>query len=232
MLCLLAPSRGEQASGTSQVVVSRKDRVIEGWRISVDDRLLAAPAESTGSAALAYLAEDLRKLSRLLAPEPLAALQSVRIVLDLDHGSLRSMQYHPSADWLRQNGYAPELAKCVHIPVAEGYTAERHRRVQPWCVLHELAHACHDQVLGFAEPRIRRAWENYVQSGHGDHVLHVNGRRVRHYALTDHKEFFAEMSESYFGTNDFFPFNQAELRESEPAIAVLLEEIWGKLPPL
>ncbi|MGO9112581.1 MAG: hypothetical protein ACLP9L_25400 [Thermoguttaceae bacterium] len=32
------------------------------------------------------------------------------------------------------------------------------------------------------------------------------GQHVRHYALTDHKEFFAEMSEAYFGMNDFFPF--------------------------
>ena len=31
---------------------------------------------------------------------------------------------------------------------------------------------------------------------------------MRHYALTNHKEFFAEMSEAYFGMNDFFPFNR------------------------
>ena len=50
---------------------------------------------------------------------------------------------------------------------------------------------------------------------------------MRHYALTDHKEFFAEMTESYFGTNDFFPFNRGELLEAEPEIHRLLETIWG-----
>jgi hypothetical protein len=49
---------------------------------------------------------------------------------------------------------------------------------------------------------------------------------VRHYALTNHKEFFAEMTESYFGVNDFFPFNRAELRESEPEIYALLRDVW------
>ena len=40
--------------------------------------------------------------------------------------------------------------------------------------------------------------------------------------LTDHKEFFAEMSEAYFGMNDFFPFNRAELKREEPELFLLL----------
>jgi len=49
---------------------------------------------------------------------------------------------------------------------------------------------------------------------------------VRHYGLTDHKEFFAEMSEAYFGMDDFFPFNRAELMTAEPEIYALLRSIW------
>jgi hypothetical protein len=51
---------------------------------------------------------------------------------------------------------------------------------------------------------------------------------VRHYALTDQKEFFAEMSESYFGMNDFFPFNREELQKAEPELFKLMEDVWGK----
>ena len=94
-------------------------------------------------------------------------------------------------------------------------------------MLHELAHAFHDQVLGFDEPRILAAYRKYKEAGHGDAVLLVDGRRVKHYALTDQKEFFAEMSEAYFGTNDFFPFVHGELKESEPEIHALLRDIWG-----
>ena len=39
--------------------------------------------------------------------------------------------------------------------------------------------------------------------------------RVRHYGLTNPMEFLAEMTEAYFGVNDFFSFNRAELREAE-----------------
>jgi hypothetical protein len=209
---------------------SRSERTILGWTVLIDDRLFLAPNIELGETALVFLRNDLANIANLLDAERLAKLRAVRIVLDLGHGKLRPMQYHPSADWLEKNGYARELARCVHIPVASGYTSRRHRHEQPWCVLHELAHAYHDQVLGFDEPRIRTAWEAFKTSGHGFKVLHINGRRTHHYALTDQKEFFAEMSESYLGMNDFYPFNNAELKEAEPEIWTLLESIWGRIP--
>jgi len=43
-------------------------------------------------------------------------------------------------------------------------------------------------------------------------------------------EFFAEMTEAYFGVNDFFPFNRAELKEAEPEILALLSNIWESPP--
>ncbi len=97
-------------------------------------------------------------------------------------------------------------------------------------ILHELAHAYHDQVLGFDEPRIKEAYEKYKKSGRGEKALLFNGKRVRHYALTNHKEFFAEMTEAYFGVNDFFPFNRAELKEAEPEIYALLSDVWESPP--
>jgi hypothetical protein len=115
----------------------------------------------------------------------------------------------------------------VHIPVAADFSSVNHQRVQPWSVLHELAHAYHDQVLGFEHEEIRAAYERFKASGKYKSVLHINGKKVQHYALTDAKEFFAEMTEAYFGTNDFFPFNRAELKQEEPEIFELLAKIWG-----
>ena len=165
----------------------------------------------------------------MVGPGPLARLQAVTIVLDLSHGKLRAMQYHPGADWLRDNGYSTELVRCVHIPAAADLATPRNINEQPWVVLHELAHAYHDQVLGFEDPRILQAYEQFKKNGHGAAALLFDGTRVRHYGLTDHKEFFAEMTEAYFGENDFFPFNRAELMTAEPEIFKLLQAIWGPL---
>lgn len=224
MLKLLSPPVPVDAEPSKPV--SHTNREVEGWTIRVDDRLLHGPEAALGTQTLRFLEAKLSDIKAVVPVEKLRKLQSVTIVLDLSHGNLRTMQYHPSADWLTEHGYSSELAKCVHIPQAADLPTKRSIREQPWVVLHELAHAYHDQVLGFDEPRIKEAYKQYRESGHGDAALLYDGSRVRHYGLTDEKEFFAEMTEAYFGCNDFFPFNWAELKESEPEITKLLEKIW------
>jgi hypothetical protein len=53
----------------------------------------------------------------------------------------------------------------------------------------------------------------------------------RAYALTNAKEYFAELSESYFGTNDFFPFHRGELQVHDPEMAAILAKVW-RMPDL
>jgi len=206
---------------------SRTVRQIEGWTVRVDDRLLNPPNVELGQRILKSLEWRLANIRAVVRPHVLAKLQGFNIVLDLSHGKLVPMQYHSEVDWLKENGYAADLVNCVHIPAAAELLEPRQINVQPWCVLHELAHAYHDQVLGFDEARIRDAYTAYKASGHGDSALLITGEHVRHYALTNHMEFFAEMTEAYFGTNDFYPFNRAELMQAEPALYQLLATIWG-----
>jgi arylsulfatase A-like enzyme len=206
---------------------SHTNRKLEGWTIRVDDRLLKGPDEALGTRALRFLENKLSDITIVVPEDKLKKLQSVVIVLDLTHGNLRSMQYHPSAGWLKANGYSTDLEKCVHIPRAADLPTKRNINEQPWVILHELAHAYHDQVLNFEEPRIKEAYEKYKKSGRGEKVLLYDGRRVKHYALTNQMEFFAEMTEAYFGVNDFFPFNRAEMKEAEPEIYELLTNVWG-----
>jgi hypothetical protein len=225
---LLAPPAKEPAEPAKPT--AHTDRQLEGWTVRVDDRLLKGPDEALGTRALRFLENKLSDIKAVVPEDKLKKLQAVTIVLDLTHGKLGPMQYHPDGGWLKANGYSPDLAKCVHIPRAADLPTKRNINEQPWVILHELAHAYHDQVLGFDEPRIKEAYEKYKKGGHGEKALLYNGKRVKHYALTNHKEFFAEMTEAYFGVNDFFPFNRAELKESEPEIFTLLSDIWESPP--
>jgi len=207
---------------------SRSRRTLEGFSILVDDSLLPGGAdEALGRDALDFLRAKLTEIRIILPKEKVDALRKVTIVLDKECGSLGSMQYHPSADWLADNGYPRSLEKCVHLPRARDVATSRNINEQPWVILHELAHAYHDQVLGFDEPRVLAAWEDFKQSGKGDEALLYDGSRVKHYGLTNQKEFFAEMTEAYFGSNDFHPFNRAQLKTEFPALYGLLTEIWG-----
>lgn len=207
---------------------SHTARAIEGWTVRVDDRLLDPANDELRRTALRFLEFRLADIKIVVPPDRVKKLQAVTIQLDLTHGKLGPMQYHPSAGWLKANGYSTKLAKCVHLPRAADLATKRNTNEQPWVILHELAHAYHDQVLGFDNPRVREAFEAYRKSGRGEKTLLYNGRRVKHYALTNPQEFFAEMTEAYFGVNDFFPFTRAELLETEPAIHELMADVWTR----
>jgi len=209
---------------------SHTTRCIEGWIVHIDDRLLTGDDKQLGEHALRILANRLYDIAMVVPESKLAKLRRVPIWLDRTHGKLAPAQYHPSAAWLEDNGYAKELAKCVHIPDASDFSSLEHQRVQPWSVLHELAHAYHDRELGFDDKAIAGLWARVKESGRFDKVLHINGRVIQHYALTTPMEFFAEMSEAYFGVNDFFPFNRAELRRDEPEVYALMERVWRDRP--
>jgi hypothetical protein len=206
---------------------SHEVRTIEGWTVRFDARLFADQNQATGRIAERLLAAKLLEISMIVPETRLSRLREVPIWVDLSHGALERMQYHPSSDWLRANGYPETLAKCVHIPRAALFVDAEHNHAQPWAVLHELAHAYHDRELGFDEPRIVAAYERFRDADRTRSVLHVSGVNREHYGRTNPMEFFAELTESYFGANDFYPFVRGELQQDQPDACALLEEIWG-----
>ena len=205
-------------------------RDIEGWTVRVDDRLLKGDGAALGERALKLLNARLVAITIVVPEKALAKLRAITIELDLDYGGLRNMQYHPDAGWLKAHGYSETLAKCVHIPEVDDFLSPTENHRMPWVVLHELSHAYHDQVLGFDEPRLMAAWQKFCASGKYKSVLTSPGHMREHYGLTNQKEFFAEMTESYFGSNDFYPFVTGELKQAEPEIFALMADIWGPLP--
>ena len=50
---------------------------------------------------------------------------------------------------------------------------------------------------------------------------------MRHYGLTNRKEYFAEGTEAYLYRNDFYPFVRAELMNHDPTLHAVLEKVWG-----
>jgi dipeptidyl-peptidase-4 len=202
---------------------------IEGWTVYVDPALLEGPQQTLGTRALQMLANHLQRLAVLMPQDRLVELQKLEIWIEYHHPTLGAMQYHPSVDWLRDHGHDPRLAKKVHITRAESLLSRQQMVKHPAVVLHELAHAYHDQILSFDRPDIIAAYQQAKTAGQYEETLLYTGERVRHYALTDHKEYFAEGTEAYFYRNDFYPFVRAELKEHDPTLHDLLEEIWGPL---
>lgn len=204
-------------------------RNIEGWTVHVDPSLLeGGDNEENGKQALSMLANNLERI-RLLIPEKiLGDMQTLEIWIEHEHPTLGAMQYHPSLQWLVANKHDPRLAKKVHITRASDLYSRQQLLKHPLVVLHELAHAYHDQILSFDNPEIIEVFESSRDKGLYREVLLYTGKKVRHYGLTNHKEFFAEATEAWFYRNDFYPFVRAELEEYDPELYQLMKTIWGE----
>lgn len=202
-------------------------RDIDGWTVHVEPALLEGEHKEEGAKALTMLANHLQRIKILVPAEPLKKMQALEIWMEHDHPKLKSMQYHPSREWLVNHGHDSRLAKKVHITQARELLSRGQMLKHPAVVLHELAHAYHDQVLSFDHPEIIDVFQKAKAAGSYEKVLLYSGEKVKHYALTDHKEYFAEGTEAYFYRNDFYPFVRAELKEHDPAFHDLLVKIWG-----
>jgi hypothetical protein len=200
-------------------------RRIEGFEVLVNKRLLAREHQDLCDQTLKVLGEHLFRITRVVPAEALSRLRKIPIWVELAHPRHPCMCYHPSADWLQQHDMNPQKAGAVEIANARNFLDWT--IAQPWMVLHELAHGYHHQVLGFENAEVRAAFDRAVASKVYESVLHISGQKRRHYALTNDKEYFAEATEAYFGTNDFFPFVRAELRQFDPGGFALMEKLWG-----
>lgn len=201
---------------------------IEGWTIELDPLLKAPENRKLLEDVRKAMANHLQRIVYILPPEKTMALRKLPIRIDLEH-KLGNMQYHPSKSWLKANGHDPTLEKRVHVPRAHSLLARSTWAKHPYVILHELAHAYHDQVLGFEHPEVLQAYKRSEKEGLYERVLLFRGGKTSHYARTNHKEFFAEMTESYLGVNDFYPFVRAELKEHDPKTFALMAKIWGKI---
>ncbi len=199
-------------------------RVLElrGFTVRVSPELEEVPELRASVTEL--LDAKLLEASRRLPEAALERLRQVELWLELDDPRVPGGVYHPSREWLTDNGYNPDLAGCVQFGNARNFLGWM--RVQPFMVLHELSHAYHHQVLGYGHEAIRAAYEAAKASGRYDSVLYFDGTEKRAYAMNNPQEYFAELSEAYFGTNDFHPFVRPELRRFDPAGYAAVEAAW------
>lgn len=205
------------------------EKKIEGWTIAVDPKLMANENAKTRDLAFEALANHLQRVKYIVPKDRLEQLKKLPIWLELDNKELSSMQYHPSRGWLLANGHDPRLMKHVHIPRAKALFDPGMWAKHPYVVLHELAHSYHDQVLSFDNEEVIGVFDAAKDAGIYEEVLLYTGQKVRHYGLNNHKEYFAESTEAYFGVNDFYPFVRAELKEHDPKMFDLMQEVWGKV---
>lgn len=205
---------------------SYTQRDVQGWTVYVNHRLLEDKKE-LGERALELLRVKLYDVNRAVPAAALAKLHQIPIWLEFKDRGFRCACFHPSKNWLAENGYNPEKAGSVEIANAATFLQWTHE--QPAMVLHELAHGYHHLFLGgYDNLEIATAYRRAVKGKSYESVLRWSGKMDRAYALNNPQEYFAELTEAYFDTNDFYPFVRAEVIRHDPEGAELLKKLWGE----
>jgi Mlc titration factor MtfA (ptsG expression regulator) len=89
-----------------------------------------------------------------------------------------------------------------------------------------LGHAYHHSLTQELKEKITAAYENAVKSGKYEQVPDSEGQVLRHYALENESEYFAELTATFFGRGYYVPFTREDLKEFDPMGYQMIKEVW------
>jgi hypothetical protein len=218
-----------------------KKEAIAGFQVLFSPTLLRDEASSIR--ARQFMHDRLNAVTRLVPPAALQHLRRVRLWLDLDaSGSSRALAFYKSSPStftaspsdrhtehnLGYGGFHGAMYLGVIFPNIVDAIAISDVWRSPMMVLHELAHAYHHQVLGMWNPEITQTYEAAKAKGLYRNVSYWNGSIAPvGYAMSNEREYFAVLTEAYFGKNDQNPFDADELKSYDPDGFRLIERAWN-----
>jgi hypothetical protein len=173
---------------------------------------------------LDLMAGTLRDLGSKVPAAAWGKLRRVPIWLEYEDALKPEGNYLDSKEWLVAHGYEPNKARSIQLTK----TFFLWRRTQPMLLMHELAHAYHDQVLSYDDPAIISAYHKAKADGRYSKVRRNTGEIGPAYALKNHNEFFAELTEAYFGENDYPPFTRQEFQTFDPESYEVIAAAWAR----
>ena len=218
------------------------DRLISGWPCRVEPTCF-----DDGKISEQKLERDIAAAAILLPPHARKYLKShckIWVNKSLSWGPKscpvkgRGCCYHPSKEWLLQNGLCGDKHKCVEINDAPFYRTDCDLWGVGGVMLHELSHAYHHGMLqdGYSNKEIQHCYDLAMKEGLYDCVrVHGSqGPEAEAYACTNSMEYFAELSTAFLGGTDdgkteynkWFPFNRKELAKHDPRAHALLSRLW------
>ncbi|MFZ4508434.1 MAG: hypothetical protein ACOYON_12140 [Fimbriimonas sp.] len=222
MLLVAAVVLGQTAFVHEPFESYRRENV-EGWRVYVSASAQKLPEVKP---ALEMLRKQLTEIKTIIPTRALGAIKATPFFIEANNPGFPCACYHVSWDWLQENGYIRQKTRSVEIANPKNYVGWI-KLNQPYMTLHELAHGYHNTAFSYEDKDITAAYEAAVKSGKYESVKHNMGSMRRAYALTNPMEYFAESTESYFGRNDYFPFDRNDLRAFDPAAYAMIEKAWG-----
>jgi len=176
------------------------------------------------------LLKQLSKIKTTLPKNKITSLKKHPIWIN-DHGK-SAMYTHYSRKWLTKHNQNPDMAGGIEIANMKHFT--NWTKLMPWAVLHEYAHIYHYFYLNpLQKKQIKTSYNKAKTEGLYRKVSYTNTKnKYDAYALTNEMEYFAEISEAYWGKNDYFPQKRNALSQYDPTGYQTVKTSWNLKPQL
>ena len=215
--------------GKTEPVPGFKMQKIEGFTFLIEEEVFKTDVSKYERKPLEVLELECRTLAKILSPKALDTLKALVIWVKWDDrmpltngrkGSAVAVYYGGTPALMAKAGKHPLQAKTVTIHSLRLLTEARQpTRDRGDCLLlHEIAHAVHDQLLGFNHAGIKAAYQQAMERQLYDKDLYI---------ATNEREFFAELTCAYLDKLPYYPYTRADLAKHDPASFKLMESIWS-----
>jgi hypothetical protein len=224
----------------AQAIPGYKHLTVEGFDVLIhkdvlehndDPRYKRKPLE--------VLELELGTINRVLPPRTVKVLRTIVIWVEWEDKEDPDLEKRVIAKYYGFSGNAavwalnkhkhPWKANNVEIINMRSLTAEHQpsRNSDRCVILHELAHAVHHHIFGSNNPYIKAAYRQAMDRKLYDESTDVRGRKIKPYARTNEREYFAELSCAYLNQLHYYPHTREELKKHDPLGYKMMEQTWG-----
>lgn len=134
---------------------------------------------------------------------------------------------HFSPAWLKEHKMSEKMAPGIEITNTENYLKWAVKEDQPLMFIHEAAHVYMFLFLESKKDKIEELYKSASDKKIYEKVDYHHGEnKLRAYALTNSSEYFAELTEAYYGANDYYPYTKDDLKKHDPAAFEFFSEIY------
>ena len=206
-------------------------KLVEGFTVVLSDETMRHLDDPKfKKKPIEVLAQEFKAITAAMPAKSVKILQRLLFFVEWDErkalgngvaGGAVAVYYGGHQLSMLARGMPPLKAKNITVLSMRSLAQEHQPDVESGrCVLlHEIAHAVHDQLLGRENPTVFAAYKQARERKLVDPEA---------YAATNEAEFFAEMSCAYYDQLDYHPKTRSALQKLDPVTFKMMEEVWGK----
>jgi hypothetical protein len=195
---------------------------LEGWKVYIEQSLVDKNDPRVFKA-LRILRNKLSDVKNVMPNQYISQLQDVPLWLSRNNGD--NVEYYFFETRVYRGGISPKMLGGIEFQNIDHFLEMI--EIMPGLVIHEFAHAYHKNNYNKIDKAIMRAFNNsQTEKLYKQTSSKRNHRGSAVYASTNAFEYFADLTAMYYGVNEYYPYNRADLKKYDSVGYEMIEEVW------